>query len=53
MPFDPSRPMTLQEYINEELRLKEEASKDDKVNKLLDISLKLASKDTPQYMQLE
>ena len=41
MPFDPSRPMTLQEYINEEPRLKEEASKDDKVNKLLDISLKL------------
>ncbi len=41
MPFDPSRPMTLQQYINEEPRLKEEANKDDKVAKLLDISLKL------------
>ena len=41
MPFDPSRPMTLQQYINEEPRLKEESSKDDKIAKLLDISLKL------------
>ena len=41
MPFDPSRPMTLQEYIDEEPRLKEEANKDNKVDKLLDISLKL------------
>ncbi len=41
MPFDPSRPMTLQQYIDEEPRLKEEASKDDKIDKLLDISLKL------------
>ena len=41
MPFDPSRPMTLQQYIDEEPRLKEEASKDDKIAKLLDISLKL------------
>ena len=41
MPFDPSRPMTLQQYIDEEPRLKEEANKDDKISKLLDISLKL------------
>ena len=41
MPFDPSRPMTLQEYINEEPRFKEEANKDNKIGKLLDISLKL------------
>ncbi len=41
MPFDPSRPMTLQQYIDEEPRLKEEANKDEKINKLLDISLKL------------
>ncbi len=41
MPFDPSRPMTLQQYIDEEPRLKEEAGKDDKIAKLLDISLKL------------
>ena len=41
MPFDPARPMTLQQYIDEEPRLKEEAGKDDKIAKLLDISLKL------------
>ena len=41
MPFDPSRPMTLQQYIDEEPRLNEEANKDDKIAKLLDISLKL------------
>jgi DNA polymerase-3 subunit alpha len=41
MPFDPSRPMTLQQYIDEEPRLYEEANKDDKVANLLDISLKL------------
>ncbi len=41
MPFDPSRPMTLQEYIDEEPKLQEEAGKDEKIKKLLDISLKL------------
>jgi DNA polymerase-3 subunit alpha len=41
MPFDPSRPMTLQQYIDEEPRLNEEANKDNKIAKLLDISLKL------------
>lgn len=41
MPFDPSRPMTLQQYIDEEPRLDEEANKDHKIAKLLDISLKL------------
>ena len=41
MPFDPSRPMTLQGYIDEEPRLNEEAERDPKVKKLLDISLKL------------
>ena len=41
MPFDPSRPMTLQKHIDEEPRLNEEANKDDKIAKLLDISLKL------------
>ena len=41
MPFDPSRPMTLQKYIDEEPRLSEEADRDPKVRKLIDISLKL------------
>ncbi len=41
MPFDPSRPMNLQGYIDEEPRLNEEAERDPKVKKLLDISLKL------------
>ncbi len=41
MPFDPSRPMTLQEYIDEEPRIKEESLRDDKIAKLLNISLKL------------
>ena len=41
MPFDPSRPMSLQGYIDEEPRLNEEAERDPKVKKLLDISLKL------------
>mgnify|MGYP001305794731 FL=1 len=41
MPFDPSRPMSLQGYINEEPKLNEYADNDPKVRKLLDISLKL------------
>ena len=41
MPFDPSRPMTLQKYIDEEPKLSEEAARDEKVKQLLDISLKL------------
>ena len=41
MPFDPSRPMTLQKYIDEEPKLNEEAARDEKVKQLLDISLKL------------
>ena len=41
MPFDPSRPMSLQKYIDEEPKLNEEANRDPKVKKLLDISLKL------------
>ena len=41
MPFDPSRPMSLQKYIDEEPKLSEEASRDEKIEKLLDISLKL------------
>ena len=31
MPFDPSRPMTLQQYIDEEPRLEEESNKDEKI----------------------
>ncbi len=41
MPFDPSRPMSLQKYIDEEPKLNEEANRDPKIKKLLDISLKL------------
>ena len=41
MPFDPSRPMSLQKYIDEEPKLSEEANRDEKIEKLLDISLKL------------
>ena len=41
MPFDPSRPMSLQGYIDEEPKLNEYADDDPKVRKLLDISLKL------------
>ena len=44
MPFDPSRPMSLQKYIDEEPKLNEEASRDEKIEKLLDISLKLGLK---------
>ena len=41
VPFDPSRPLTLQESIDREPRFKEEIKNDIKVKKLLDLSLKL------------
>ena len=41
VPFDPSRPLTLQESIDREPRFKEEIKKHPKVKKLLDLSLKL------------
>ena len=41
IPFDPSRPLTLQESINREPRFKEEIKNNDKVKKLIDLSLKL------------
>jgi|TARA_B100001059_G_scaffold208499_1_gene220815 DNA polymerase-3 subunit alpha len=41
VPFDPSRPLTLQESINKEPRFKEEVRNNKKVKKLLDLSLKL------------
>jgi len=41
VPFDPSRPLTLQESINREPRFKEEVRNNKKVKKLLDLSLKL------------
>ena len=41
VPFDPSRPLTLQESIDREPRFKEEVKKNDKVKKLLELSLKL------------
>ena len=41
VPFDPSRPLTLQESINREPRFKEEVKLNPKVKKLLDLSLKL------------
>ena len=39
VPFDPSRPLTLQEFIDREPRFKEEIKKNPKVKKLLDLSL--------------
>ncbi len=41
VPFDPSRPLTLQESIDREPRFKEEVKKNIKVKKLLELSLKL------------
>ncbi len=41
IPFDPSRPLTLQESINREPRFKEEINKNIKVKKLIELSLKL------------
>ncbi len=41
VPFDPSRPLTLQEAIDREPRFKEEVKKNSKVKKLLELSLRL------------
>ncbi len=41
VPFDPSRPLTLQESINREPRFKEEVKDNIKVKKLIELSLKL------------
>jgi len=41
VPFDPSRPLTLQESIDREPRFKEEIKSNNKVEKLLNLSLKL------------
>ena len=41
VPFDPSRPLTLQESIDREPRFKEEVKNNAKVKKLLELSLKL------------
>ncbi len=41
IPFDPSRPLTLQESINREPRFKEEVKNNKKVEKLIELSLKL------------
>ena len=41
IPFDPSRPMKLQECINSEQRLQKLILEDDRVKKLIDLSLKL------------
>ena len=41
IPFDPSRPLSLQESIDREPRFKEEIKKDIKVKKLIELSLKL------------
>ncbi len=41
VPFDPSRPLTLQESINREPRFKEEVKNNPKVKKLLELSLQL------------
>ena len=41
IPFDPSRPMKLQECINSEPRLQKLIKEDDRVKKLVDLSLKL------------
>ncbi len=41
IPFDPSRPLTLQESIDREPRFKEEIKNSSKVKKLIDLSLKL------------
>jgi DNA polymerase-3 subunit alpha len=41
VPFDPSRPLTLQESIDREPRFKNEIKDNSKVKKLIDLSLKL------------
>ena len=41
IPFDPSRPLSLQEAINREPRFKDEIQNNPKVKKLLELSLKL------------
>ena len=41
IPFDPSRPLTLQESIDNEPKFLEEANNDEKVKKLLDVALRL------------
>ncbi len=41
IPFDPSRPLTLTENINREPRLQKLIKEDERVKKLMDISLKL------------
>jgi len=41
VPFDPSRPLTLQESIDREPRFKEEIKNNSKVKKLINLSLKL------------
>ncbi len=41
VPFDPSRPLTLQESIDREPRFKEEVKNNPKVKKLLELSLQL------------
>ncbi len=41
VPFDPSRPLSLKESIDREPRFKEEIKKNSKVEKLLELSLKL------------
>ncbi len=41
IPFDPSRPLTLQESINREPRFKDEVKQNKKVEKLIELSLKL------------
>jgi len=41
IPFDPSRPLTLQESINREPRFQDEIKQSSKVKKLIELSLKL------------
>ncbi len=41
IPFDPSRPLTLQESISREPRFQDEIKKSNKVKKLIELSLKL------------
>ena len=41
IPFDPSRPLTLQEFINREPRFQDEINNNIKVKKLINLSLKL------------
>jgi len=41
VPFDPSRPLSLQESIDREPRFKEEVKNNPKVNKLLELSLQI------------